>query len=345
MVGGQQSTRSLPHLAELFRLADRAGLLAAARAGRTRMKTLLALHGVTKKSKRCATSRKTTAGCPSTPPPCASSGGWTAAHRSTPARGAASAPSRPGATRWPRWGWRPWRSSCVTPASGHALGLLPRRLLPRRPMPPAAGRAGRQPPRRRRSLHAGRALPGAGGGRRCPARWPASRRTRTSPARAPRCRRHRRHAGVRAQRGHAAGHRAAAPDAGRRARLHQHAGAGAGPVRRAGPRPQRRAGRGGGRCTTCGGTPSCSSRSRAPARAAAGLPRLRLAHAHARPAERPRHDGRRRDRAARMRGWMEAAGYAGFAEVEIFSEHWWQRDGDEVLDTCIARHRFLRSCF
>jgi len=39
------------------------------------------------------------------------------------------------------------------------------------------------------------------------------------------------------------------------------------------------------------------------------------------------------------RGWMEAAGYAGFAEVEIFSEHWWSRPGDEVLDTCIARHR------
>ena len=38
------------------------------------------------------------------------------------------------------------------------------------------------------------------------------------------------------------------------------------------------------------------------------------------------------------RGWMEAAGYAGCAEVEIFSEHWWSRPGEEVLDTCIARH-------
>ena len=36
---------------------------------------------------------------------------------------------------------------------------------------------------------------------------------------------------------------------------------------------------------------------------------------------------------------MEAAGYAGFAEVEIFSDHWWSRPGEEVLDTCIARHR------
>ena len=41
----------------------------------------------------------------------------------------------------------------------------------------------------------------------------------------------------------------------------------------------------------------------------------------------------------KIRGWMEDAGYAGFAEVEIFSEHWWSRPGDEVLDTCIARHR------
>jgi sugar phosphate isomerase/epimerase len=42
----------------------------------------------------------------------------------------------------------------------------------------------------------------------------------------------------------------------------------------------------------------------------------------------------------RIRGWVEAAGYDGYSEVEIFSrDHWWQRDGGEVLDTCIARHR------
>ena len=39
------------------------------------------------------------------------------------------------------------------------------------------------------------------------------------------------------------------------------------------------------------------------------------------------------------RGWMEAAGYAGAAEVEIFSEHWWGQPGELVLDTCIERHR------
>ena len=42
----------------------------------------------------------------------------------------------------------------------------------------------------------------------------------------------------------------------------------------------------------------------------------------------------------KIRGYMEAAGYAGFAEVEIFSElEWWQRPGEYVLDTCIARHK------
>jgi hypothetical protein len=46
MVGGQQSTRSLPHFAELFRLADAAGLIEQPDLAVARMKTLLALHGV-----------------------------------------------------------------------------------------------------------------------------------------------------------------------------------------------------------------------------------------------------------------------------------------------------------
>jgi sugar phosphate isomerase/epimerase len=42
----------------------------------------------------------------------------------------------------------------------------------------------------------------------------------------------------------------------------------------------------------------------------------------------------------KIRGWMEAQGFAGYSEVEIFSAgNWWQRDTGEVLDTCIARHR------
>ncbi|HET8744114.1 MAG TPA: DUF993 family protein, partial [Ramlibacter sp.] len=46
MVGGQQSARSLPHFAELFRLADAADLLEQPELATQRMKTLLALHGV-----------------------------------------------------------------------------------------------------------------------------------------------------------------------------------------------------------------------------------------------------------------------------------------------------------
>ncbi|RYF16390.1 MAG: sugar phosphate isomerase/epimerase [Comamonadaceae bacterium] len=42
----------------------------------------------------------------------------------------------------------------------------------------------------------------------------------------------------------------------------------------------------------------------------------------------------------RIRGWVEAQGFAGYSEVEIFSTgNWWQRPHEEVLDTCIARHR------
>lgn len=42
----------------------------------------------------------------------------------------------------------------------------------------------------------------------------------------------------------------------------------------------------------------------------------------------------------KIRSWVEDAGFRGFSEVEIFSQSdWWQRSGDEVLATCIARHR------
>jgi sugar phosphate isomerase/epimerase len=41
-----------------------------------------------------------------------------------------------------------------------------------------------------------------------------------------------------------------------------------------------------------------------------------------------------------IRSWVEAAGYRGLHEVEIFSAaNWWKRDGDEVLATCQERHR------
>jgi len=41
-----------------------------------------------------------------------------------------------------------------------------------------------------------------------------------------------------------------------------------------------------------------------------------------------------------IRGWLEAAGYDGCHEVEIFSAaNWWRRDADEVLRVVRDRHR------
>jgi sugar phosphate isomerase/epimerase len=41
-----------------------------------------------------------------------------------------------------------------------------------------------------------------------------------------------------------------------------------------------------------------------------------------------------------MRGWVEAQGFSGYSEVEIFStQNWWQRDTDSILQACIARHK------
>jgi sugar phosphate isomerase/epimerase len=40
-----------------------------------------------------------------------------------------------------------------------------------------------------------------------------------------------------------------------------------------------------------------------------------------------------------LRAMVEGQGYAGFVEVEIFSNRWWQLDGGHVLDTCIDRFR------
>lgn len=42
----------------------------------------------------------------------------------------------------------------------------------------------------------------------------------------------------------------------------------------------------------------------------------------------------------KIRGWVEAAGYAGACEAEILSaRNWWRRDPDQVLETLIERHR------
>lgn len=40
-----------------------------------------------------------------------------------------------------------------------------------------------------------------------------------------------------------------------------------------------------------------------------------------------------------VRRAVEAEGFAGYSEIEIFSEDWWSKPIDEVLRTCIERHR------
>jgi sugar phosphate isomerase/epimerase len=40
-----------------------------------------------------------------------------------------------------------------------------------------------------------------------------------------------------------------------------------------------------------------------------------------------------------LRAAVEAEGFAGYSEIEIFSTDWWTSPMDEVLQTCIERHR------
>jgi sugar phosphate isomerase/epimerase len=41
-----------------------------------------------------------------------------------------------------------------------------------------------------------------------------------------------------------------------------------------------------------------------------------------------------------IRSWVEAVGYTGVSEVEIFSaQNCWRKPGEEVLRTCNERHR------
>jgi sugar phosphate isomerase/epimerase len=40
-----------------------------------------------------------------------------------------------------------------------------------------------------------------------------------------------------------------------------------------------------------------------------------------------------------IRSAVEAQGFAGYSEIEIFSNAWWERPMDEVLKICIERHR------
>jgi sugar phosphate isomerase/epimerase len=41
----------------------------------------------------------------------------------------------------------------------------------------------------------------------------------------------------------------------------------------------------------------------------------------------------------KARAAVEAEGFSGYVEVEIFSESWWSRPMEDVIKTCIERHR------
>ncbi|MBN8975373.1 MAG: sugar phosphate isomerase/epimerase [Rhizobiales bacterium] len=40
-----------------------------------------------------------------------------------------------------------------------------------------------------------------------------------------------------------------------------------------------------------------------------------------------------------LRAAVEAQGFAGYSEIEIFSNHWWEQPMDDLIHACIARHR------
>src|SRR5438874_103806 len=40
-----------------------------------------------------------------------------------------------------------------------------------------------------------------------------------------------------------------------------------------------------------------------------------------------------------LRRAVEAQGFSGYSEIEIFSNAWWQKPIDEVLRICAERHR------
>ena len=142
--------------------------------------------------------------------------------------------------------------------------------------------------------------------------------------------------------GHAARHRAAAPDVRGRPRVRQHARPGQRPLRRA--RTRRRRDRR-HLPRVVGPLAGARDRPRRPRGGGAGLPRLMGFHLCDWLV--PTTDllldrGMMGDGVIDIpliRSWMERAGYRGPHEVEIFSARdWWQRDPDEVLATCKARH-------
>ena len=208
----------------------------------------------------------TTAGCRSTPRPCASAA-------RLPLTDIIDACARRGIRAISPWrdqvaaaGLDAHRRSCVRDARPRALGLLPRRHVPGAdaagPAAPRSTTTGARSTRRASSsarclvLVVG-GLPGALAGQAAHKDIAAARsEVRDGIAATAR---------VRAQRRHAARDRAAASDVRRRPRLHQHAGAGARRVRRARPAAQRRARRRRRRLSRLVGPEARRRRSSAPA--------------------------------------------------------------------------------
>ena len=335
MVGGQESTRSTLHLAELFRLADQAGLLANPELATRRMK---ARAGAARHRSADAGlfGRSSLAVAQYRDGPQA---GRSRRRSSRPARGTASAPSIPGATR-SRRSASSARRAAVRDAGLELSGYCRGGMF-------TSDAAHRIEVRddNRRAVDEAKAL-GAPcivlvvGGLPQYSR-PGSAASKDIAARAAQV-----DDGIaemldyaRAGR-HAAGDRAAASGLCRRPRLRQHARAGARHLRPARSAAYRRARRRARRLSHLVGPGAAAADRPRRQGTAAGLPRLRLAGADQGHAQRPRHDGRRRDRhQIGARGGPRAQGLAGYSEIEIFSNDWWGKPMDEVLRACIERRR------
>ena len=281
---------------------------------------------------------QTIAGCRSTPPPCASSGrlarrSSTAARARHPRDLAVARPGRRGRACKQRPG------NCATSAStlsGYCRGgmFTGGRCRGR------AGRARRQPARARRSLHAERALPGAGGRR--PARRArrqggardiAARAPRSATA-SPRCSRMRASAGM--PLAIEPLHPMYAADRACINTLEQALDVCDALDPRAAARSASPS-----TSTTCGGIRSSQQQIER-----AGSERLLAFHVcdWLTPTTDLLNDrGMMGDGVIDIRRHPRAGRGAGLRRLQrgrdLLRANWWQRDGDEVLDTCIERHR------
>ena len=333
MVGGQQSARSLPHLAELFRLADRAGLLRdpdlARRPHERACWPCTGSPDARARGRSLAPVDQHGDGAQAARPACHHRGLRAARHRRRLSRGAIRCRQPVSMRRHGRSG----RPASASPATAAAASFP-------LPMPPACA------PRcedNRKAVDEAKAigapclvlvvgaLPGALAGK------PAHKDIGLARAQV--------FDGIAATLEYArsVGMPLAIeplhPMQARRPRLHQHAGARARHLRCARPGADRSARRR-GRHLPCLVGPQARSWNRSRRRQApARLPRLRLAGADPRSPQRPRHDGRRH-RGAEEGAWPGRGGGlhrpGGGRDLLRYVVG---RPAEEVLDTCIARFR------